>query len=145
MEIREILRRKHIEMVDRGTMVAEAIKRMAGRSVGTLIVRRSTFSDPYGIVTRSDIIFKVIAKGLDPNVVKVDDIVSSPLVILNSIHLDVRYAAQTMANSKVSTIAIFDAGDFYGLLNITDIVNALAMNLQRQSLDDRSGDISGGC
>ena len=145
MEIREVLRRKHIDMVDRGSTVAEAIKRMAGQHVGTVVVRRGLPSEPYGIVTRSDVLFKVTAKGLDPDTVLVDQIMSAPLVILNNIHLDIRYAAQTMANSRVSTVAIFDAGDFYGLLTSTDIINAQAMDLQRQALIRGSDDISGAC
>ena len=145
MEIKEILRRKHIEMVDRGTTVAEAVKRLASGNVSRLIVRRPGPNEPYGIVTRSDVIYKVLAKGLDPGEVVVDEIMSSPLVILNNIHLDVKYAAQAMANAGVSTIAIFDAGDFYGLLSSSDIINALATDLQRRSLDIHSDDVAGGC
>jgi predicted transcriptional regulator len=140
-----IIRRQELEMVDKDTSVAEAMKLMVNRNVGSLIVKRSNPKEAYGIVTRRDIIFQVVAEGLDPNAVQVSDIMSSPLVVLNNIHLDVQYAAKAMANSDVTKIVMFDSGDIYGFLSSSDIISALASEEIRKSLDSNSNDVSGAC
>jgi predicted transcriptional regulator len=145
MEIGGIIRKKDIEQVERDCTVADAVKLMVRRNVGSLIVRRRESSEAYGIVTRQDILFKVLAKGLDLHKMKVKEIMSSPVVILNNIHLDIRHAAQAMANTGVTNIVVFDSGDLYGFLSSTDIVDAMAADLVRQSLNSQSNDVSGGC
>jgi predicted transcriptional regulator len=134
-----------IEMVDGDCTVGDAISKMADRNVGSVIVKRRSPNEPYGIVTRQDVLFKVIAEGLDPNQVKVTDIMSSPVIILNNVDLDVRYAAKAMANTGVTNLVIFDKGDFYGFLSSTDIINAIRRELTVKSLQQKSEDVSGGC
>ncbi len=145
MEIGGIIKRKDIEMVEHDCTVADAVIRMVRRNVGSLIVKRTEPSEAYGIITRHDVLFKVLAKDLDLHKVKVSEVMSTPVVILNNIHLDIRHAAQAMANAGVSNIVVFDRGDLYGFLSSTDIVEALANNLVRSSLNSQSDDVSGGC
>jgi signal-transduction protein with cAMP-binding, CBS, and nucleotidyltransferase domain len=134
-----------IEMVDGDCTVADAISKMTDRNVGSVIVKRERATEPYGIVTRQDVLFKVIAEGMDPNELKAKDIMSSPVVILNNVDLDIRYAAKAMANSGVTNLAIFDGGDFYGFLSSTDIITAVQRELTIKSLQKKSEDVSGGC
>ena len=145
MEIGGIIRRKDIEMVEHECTVADAVKRMVRRNVGSLIVKRREQSEAYGIITRQDVLFKVLAEGLDLHEVKVSEVMSTPVVILNNIHLDIRHAAKAMANAGVSNIVVFDAGDLYGFLSSTDIIEALANDIVRTSLNSQSNDVSGGC
>jgi CBS domain-containing protein len=67
-----------------GATVAEAIKLMRERKVSSLVVNRRTSIDARGIVTRKDVINKIVDPGGDPHEVKVYEIVSKPLVILSS-------------------------------------------------------------
>ncbi|UCC92855.1 MAG: CBS domain-containing protein [Thermoplasmata archaeon] len=145
MDIRGIIKRKDIEMVDGTCTVADAIGKMTDRNVGSLIVKRTNPNEPYGIVTRQDVLFKVIGEGLDPNKVQVTEIMSSPVVILNNVDLDVRYAAKAMANAGVTNLVIFDGGDVYGFLSSTDIISAIRRELTIQSLQKKTEDVSGGC
>lgn len=145
MDIRGIIKRQDLEMIDADCTAADAIAKMADRNVGSVIVRRSNPSEPYGILTRSDVLFKVIAPGMDPNEVNVREIMSSPVVILNNVDLDVRYAAQAMANAGVTNLVIFDGGDVYGFLSSTDIIHAIRRELVVKTLTSRTDDVSGGC
>ena len=145
MDIRGIIKRKDIEMIDGDCTAGDAIAKMADRNVGSVIVKRISPNEPYGIVTRQDILFKVIAEGKDPNSVPLRDIMSSPVVILNNVDLDVRYAAQAMANASVTNLVIFDGGDVYGFLSSTDIINAVRRDLSIRSLQKKTEDVSGGC
>lgn len=145
MDIRGIIRRMDIEMVDQDCTVAEAVAKMTDRKVGSVIVKRGDPSEPYGIVTRQDVLFKVIAEGRDLEKVKVTEVMSSPVFILNNVDLDVRYAAKAMANAGVTNLAIFDEGDFYGFLSSSDIIEAVRKELTVKSLMRKSEDISGAC
>ena len=145
MDIRGIIKRMDIEIIDGSCSAGDAIAKMTDRNVGSVIVKRTTPNEPYGIVTRQDILFKVIAEGKNPNDVKVTEIMSSPVVILNNVDLDVRYAAKAMANAKVTNLVIFDGGDLYGFLSSTDIINAIRRDLTIKSLQSKTEDVSGGC
>jgi predicted transcriptional regulator len=145
MDIRGIIRRKDIEMIGGDCNADEAIAKMVDRNVGSVIVKRTSPNEPYGIVTRQDVLFKVIAEGLDPTKVNVREIMSSPVVILNNVDLEIQYAAKAMANAGVTNLVIFDGGDVYGFLSSTDIVNAIRRDLTIQSLQKKTEDVSGGC
>jgi signal-transduction protein with cAMP-binding, CBS, and nucleotidyltransferase domain len=145
MDIREIIRRSDLEIISGDSMVDDAIERMVTRNVGSVIIKRGSEHEPYGIVTRQDVLFKVIAKGLDPREVRVTDIMSSPVIILNNINLDVKFAAQAMANADVTNLVIFNGGDVYGFLSSTDIIEAIHKELIVKALNRKSKDVSGGC
>jgi signal-transduction protein with cAMP-binding, CBS, and nucleotidyltransferase domain len=145
VDIRGIIRKSDIERVDGSCTVAESLAKMVDRNVGSLIVKRASPHEPYGIVTRQDVLFKVIAKGIDLNAIKTEEIMSSPVVILNNIDLDVMYAAQAMANAGVTNLVIFDGGDVYGFLSSSDIITAVRRELVVKSLTSRSEDVAGGC
>jgi len=132
-------------MVDGSCTVADIIAKMMDRNVGSVIVKRKNPNEPYGIVTKQDVLFKVIAEGSDPADMIASDIMSSPVVILNNVNLEVRYAAKAMANAGITNLAIFDGGDFYGFLSATDIINAVRRESTVRSLQNSSEDISGGC
>ena len=101
-------------MIDGTSTVADAIAKMMDRNIGSAIVKRKARNEPYGIITREDVLFRVIAEGRDPRMVRATEIMSSPVVILNNVDLDVRYAAKAMANAGVSNLVIFDGGDVTG-------------------------------
>ncbi|MFP3905195.1 MAG: CBS domain-containing protein, partial [Armatimonadota bacterium] len=82
-----------VVMIDGIATVAEAIAKMKQQGVRALIVDRREEDDAYGIVTQRDICYKVLAEGLDPNEVKVHEIHSKPLVVVNP-DLDVKYVAR---------------------------------------------------
>ena len=84
MEIRGIIKRTDIELVDSDCTVADAVGKIVDQNVGSVIVKRKDPSEPYGIVTRQDVLFKVIANGLDLHKVRVSEIMSSPVFILNN-------------------------------------------------------------
>jgi signal-transduction protein with cAMP-binding, CBS, and nucleotidyltransferase domain len=135
LEIRDIIRKHEIETIGKDATVAEALNRMIASNLESIIVKRADINDAYGLVTRRDVLYKVVAQGQDPAKVKVTEIMMSPLVILNNIHLDVSHAARTMANTHVSTIVVFDKGDIYGFLSGDDILNAVSKGLIRKALD----------
>lgn len=112
-----------------------AMQKMLDKNLFTLLVPRKDKHDAYGIITKKDILSKVIAEGKDPKKLKVKDVMTKPLVILTNLALDLRWVAKAMANSGVSTIAVFDKGDFYGYVTEACILEGVYNALRRAKLE----------
>jgi len=133
--LKDVVKTFEFPMIERDASVSKAIQMMLDKNRYSLLVPRQNKSDAYGIVTKKDIISKTIAEGKDPDKVKVKDIMSKPLVILTNLSLDLRWVAKAMANSGVSTIAVFDKGDFYGYVTEACILEGVYNALRRAKLE----------
>jgi CBS domain-containing protein len=102
--------------------VAEAVALMKNRGVRSLIVERRSEDDAYGIVTQRDVVYKVVAKGLDPNQVRVHEIMVKPLVVVNP-NLEVQYVARLLANMGLSRAPVIGDHRLLGVVSLSDIVN----------------------
>ena len=65
MRADEIMTRDVVTISGSAT-VAEAVKLMKDKGLRALIVERRSESDPYGMVTETDLVYKVAACGHDP-------------------------------------------------------------------------------
>ena len=133
--LKDVVKTFEFPTIDRSASVAKAMDKMLELKKYSLLVPRKDKNDAYGIVTKKDVISKVIAEGKDPGKVKVKDIMSKPLVILTNLSLDLRWVAKAMANSGVSTIAVFDRGDFYGYVTEGCILEGVYNALRRAKLE----------
>jgi len=136
--LRSIVKDFRMPSIDAKSSVADAICSMVQKETYALLVPRQGPHDAYGIVTKRDIVYKVIAEGIDPKKVKVEDIMSKPLVILTNLDLDIRWVAKAMYDSNVSLIAVFEGGDFYGFVTSKCIVEAIYYSEKRNRLNDQT-------
>ncbi len=133
--LKDVVKTFELPMIERNATVASAIKKMLDENRFTLLVPRLNKHDAYGVITKKDIITKVIAEGKSPAKVKVKDVMSKPLVILTNLSLNLRWVAKAMSNSGVSTIAVFDKGDFYGYVTEACILEGVYNALRRAKLE----------
>jgi CBS domain-containing protein len=112
----------NVVMIDGTASVAEAVKLMKDKGVRALIVDRRGDDDAYGMVTQRDVAYKVMAQGLDAEAVKVHEIHSKPLIVVNP-DLDVKYVARLMANFKLSRAPVIFDGKVQGIVSVSDLVN----------------------
>ncbi len=112
----------NVVMIDGTATVAEAVKLMKEKGVRALIVDRRGDEDAYGMVTQRDIAYKVMAQGLDPNEVKVHEIHSKPLIVVNP-DLDIKYVARLMANFKLSRAPVIFDKKVQGIVSVSDLIN----------------------
>ena len=101
--------------------VAEAVKLMKDKGLRALIVDRRSDSDPYGIVTETDIVYKVAAFGHDPKQMRVYEIMTKPCVVVNP-DLGVEYVARLFANTRIRRAPVVK-GKLLGVISISDILN----------------------
>ena len=84
---------KDVVFIDGKKTVADAVRLMREKRVSSLIVNRRGVEDAYGIVTRKDVVNKVVSPGKDPAEVKVFEIMSKPLITVSP-GLQLKYCAR---------------------------------------------------
>ena len=117
MEIKvKDMMRKEVVSVDENSTVQKAAEKM--KKIGSVLVRKG--KKVYGIVTDSDIIKKVVAKGLDPKKVKVKDIVSYPLITVKA-NDTVQHASYLMRKHNIKRLPVVEGDKIVGIISATDI------------------------
>jgi CBS domain-containing protein len=100
--------------------VARAILSMETKGVRALIVDRRDVADAYGIVTETDIVYKVIAYGKDPKRVRVHEIMTKPCIVVNS-DLGIEYVARLFANTGIHQAPVIQEA-VLGVISVSDIL-----------------------
>ena len=108
--------------VDGSATVAEAVQLMKDKGVRSLIVNRRSEDDAYGILTQRDIVYRVVAARRDLKAVRVSEVMTKPLVIVNP-DLDVVYVARLMAQQKLSRAPVVFDQKVQGVISVSDIIN----------------------
>lgn len=130
---RESVRTKHaqdlmhkgVEFIDGSATVAEALKHMHEKKVSSLVVNRRDVADAWGMVTKKDIVTKVIDPGptrRNLSSTKVHEVMSKPLVTVSP-KLAIKYCIRLMAKAGVTRAPVFDGKEIIGILSFTDIFN----------------------
>lgn len=116
---------KGVETISGSATITEALRKMAKAGASSLIVSPRNAGDAYGIITKWDIVTKVIAPGpkrRNFSQVKVYELMSKPLVVVSP-GMKVKYAARLIAKTRCSRLPVFDGKELLGILSFTDIFN----------------------
>ena len=97
----------------------EAAKEMEEKKVSCLLVKAN--EESVGIITTSDLVKRVMAKGLDPKTTKADSIMSKPLITINH-YLTRRDANEMMLRKKIKHIAVTEGSNVIGILTPKDMM-----------------------
>jgi len=125
MELRDLISGSKPIKIQPSATASDALVSMMENKTDYLLVDRATPNDAYGIITRWDIVAGVIANGRDLASTSVLDVARKPLVVMNNLDLDFRWAAKKMTNEGVSRIAVFDKESFLGFVSDVDILRAI--------------------
>jgi CBS domain-containing protein len=118
--------KKNIVTIDGKETVADAIKLMKEKKVSSLLVNRRGQDDAWGIVTRKDVVNKIVDPGKNPKEIKVFEIMTKPLLMVSP-GLALKYCARLFHNAGVRRAPVFDGKDIVGILSNTDIFNAIEL------------------
>ena len=116
---------RYLEVVPPETTIVEAAVRMREKSVGSLLVEPTNaegrVSNRSGIVTETDLIRKVLAKGMDSSLTRVDQIMTSPLLMITPDRpmLD---ASHLMETNHVRHLCVSDKEEIVGVISVRDLV-----------------------
>lgn len=127
MNVGELCTREVI-IAQRDTSVVEAAQRMHTYHVGNLVVVEDETNGrrPIGIVTDRDIVIAVVAAGVNPEALKVGDIMSAELVMVRETE-DVCETLRYMRDKGVRRMPVVDAaGALAGIVTVDDLLGLLA-------------------
>lgn len=100
--------------------VKEAVDLMNANEIGCLVVVDDE-KKPVGIVTERDLLKRVLAKRIDPEKVKVKEIMSKPIVT-GTPHMDLEATARLMFKKKIKKLPVVEDGRLVGLVTLTDLL-----------------------
>jgi len=117
LKVRDVMVREVIT-VDESSSVKEAVDIMNEFQIGSLIVLEK--GKAKGIVTERDFLRRVIAEAKDVLNTKVKEIMTTPLVVVES-GMDLEEAVNMMFQNKIKKLAVVDANKLVGIVTLTDI------------------------
>jgi CBS domain-containing protein len=110
----------NVVTVSGSATVAEAVQLMKDKQTRALIVERRSDDDAYGIVTETDVTYKVVAFGKDPKKMRVYEIMSKPCIVVNP-DLCVEYIARLFANTGIHFAPVIK-DKLLGTVSVSDIL-----------------------
>ncbi|RJR53190.1 MAG: CBS domain-containing protein [Desulfobacteraceae bacterium] len=122
MRVDEFMTTK-IETIDANGTVYDAVETMVNRRIRSVVVMAPGTESVDGVVTARDVVFKVLAKGLNPKNVKVSDIASRPIVCASG-EMDFEDVATLMEKSNIARVFICEEGKVRGLVSLLDLMAA---------------------
>ena len=120
MQAKDIMT-ENVVTISGSATVAEAVKLMKDKGLRGLIVERRSDSDPYGIVTETDIVYKIAAFGHDPKQMRVYEIMTKPCVTVSP-DLGVEYVARLFATTRIRRAPVVQK-ELLGIISVSDILN----------------------
>ena len=120
MRARDIMT-KNVVTISGSATVASAVRIMKKNELRALVVESRSDRDPYGIVTETDIVYKVAAYGYDPKEIRVFEIMTKPCIIVDP-DLGVEYVARLFANTKIRRAPVVKDG-LQGIVSIADVMH----------------------
>jgi len=136
MQIHEFMSTK-VESIDADRSVYDAVEIMVDQHLRSLAVKVSGKSGKTsidGVVTARDIVFRVLAKGINPRNVKVSEIASRPIVCISQ-KMDIEDAARLMEKSNIARLFVCDGEKVIGVISLLDIMAAELINRARERHD----------
>jgi CBS domain-containing protein len=112
---------KEVITIRGSATVAQAVSLMKEKGLRALIVERRHDQDAYGIVTETDIVYKVAAFGKNPKNVRVYEIMTKPCIVINP-NLGVEYVARLFANTGIRRAPVI-TDKLLGIISVTDILS----------------------
>ena len=124
--------------------VTEAAKLMVENGIGSILVKNDSIE---GIITKGDIIYRVVGKALDPGIILVDDVMSKPVIFVSKDET-IENTMLIMAKDNIERILIVDDNDInkpLGIISTNDILRyapgLLRIHRERLFIEDIPEDI----
>jgi predicted transcriptional regulator len=127
MAVGEICNRE-VVITEKSVSVVDASKLMRSHHVGDLVVveDRGGHKHPVGIVTDRDIVVEVVAAGVNPEALKVGDIMGPDMATVRESE-GLFEALRYMRDKGVRRMPVVDsAGALVGILTLDDLLSLLA-------------------
>ena len=125
MKVRDLMSYPVATVLPEAT-VMEAIRRMVGKKKGSVLVARDgLLKECLGIITARQIFQKVFAKGLDPESVKIREImIPAPLITID-LDATTKEAASLMLEHDIRRLPVVKSGTLVGIVTSKDLLRSV--------------------
>ena len=104
--------------------IKEAAEIMLEHNIGSIVVTEN--GKPIGIVTKSDLLSRVLVECRDPRECKAREIMSSPLISVKQ-DTPILEAMRIIKNRKIRRLLVSDGEKIVGIVSETDMVRAVTL------------------
>lgn len=115
---------KEIISIDGASLISEAAQKMIKNKIGSIIITEE--GEPKGIVTRSDMISRVIVAHLEPGSNRIDTIMSSPLISINH-DTQILDAMRFLRDRDINQVLIKTGDKLTGIVSEGDLIRAVTL------------------
>lgn len=98
----------------------DAMTLMRENKIRDLVVEPVSQDDTYGIVTETDVVYKLAAYGKHPSQVSVEEIMTKPCIEVDP-DMTVQEVAQLLANNKIHRAPVMK-NELMGVVSVFDII-----------------------
>ena len=112
---------KEVDTFKKNTPLIEATKVMGSKSISCVVVIDDK-NLPIGILTERDMIKKVCAKKYDINTLKIQDVMTSPVICISP-EMDILKVGNYMVEKKVRRFPVVKDEELVGLVTVTDLLH----------------------
>jgi CBS domain-containing protein len=124
---------RHPIVFKKDATVAEAVKKMAEENIGSVVIVDENMK-PIGIFTERDLLLKVCARGLDPEKVKLEEVMTPHPVTIKEFETAKR-ALEIMIHFGFRHLPIIDnEGRLVGIISIKDVSRPFAGEVDVEEL-----------
>lgn len=109
-----------VKTVEAHSSVEEVVRKMNRSDLGSIIVVQE--KKPMGIITKGDVLTKIVQEGRNPSRVTAEQIMSTPLITIEK-DAPVEEAAKIMTKKKVKNLPVVQEGKLIGIVTAADIVS----------------------
>ncbi len=141
MQVREAMSSPVISVHDESDIV-EVAKLMQEQNVGAIIINNKD-EQPIGIVTERDIVTRVVAEGSNPNKIKVSNVMSSPLRMIEP-EMNLMDAMRLMDKYNIRRLGVTYKGKLVGIVSDRNIIRLVPTIVEIIKEKNEINNISGG-
>jgi len=124
---------REVVAVSRKAALAEAAKVMHSHDISCILAVEG--EQPVGVLTKRDILKRVIARRRDPGQTTVDEVMSAPVIGIPS-YYSVFSASRTMAQKRVRRLVVREDGRVCGIVAQTDIFRAVGRKMEEEEAEN---------
>jgi CBS domain-containing protein len=125
MKVRELMSYP-LNTVRPDATVLDAIRAMVDGKKGSIIVcEEGLHKECQGIVTTTEIFRKVLAVGVDPNGVKIREIMTAAPLITVGFNATVKEAADLMMKHNIRRLPVVEDGTLVGIITSKDLLRCV--------------------
>jgi isocitrate dehydrogenase len=110
--------------IEANKSVADAIHQMQEKGISSLMVTPAAPGEPEGMMTKRDIISKVVSHGKDPKTLNVQDVMTTSLISVPPDY-PLADAARLMSEKGIRRVLVRQGSEIIGIVSDTDIFRAV--------------------